>query len=55
MQGSFRCPSPEAVNGLDVLLLDDVCTTGSTLEACSVALREAGAASVTGVALAREA
>ena len=55
VQGSFRCPSPEAVNGLDVLLLDDVCTTGSTLEACSVALREAGAASVTGVALAREA
>ena len=55
VQGSFHCPRPEMVKGLDVLLVDDVCTTGATLEACAVALKDAGAASVTGVTLAREA
>ena len=38
-----------------VLVIDDVCTTGSTLEACSMALKQAGAASVWGLTLAREA
>ena len=39
--------------GRRVLVIDDVCTTGSTLEACSVALKAAGAASVWGFTLAR--
>ena len=55
VQGSFYSPRPEMVTGLDVLLVDDVCTTGATLEACSVALKDAGAESVTGVTFAREA
>jgi ComF family protein len=53
--GSFRCLNPLSVKGVEVVLVDDVCTTGATLEACAVALKEAGAASVWGVALAREA
>jgi ComF family protein len=56
--GAFSYQVPrrgEGVRGLRVLLVDDVCTTGATLEACSVALKAAGAASVWGFTLARAA
>ena len=52
VKGSFQCVG-DAV-GQAVLLLDDVVTTGSTMSACSTALKEAGAVSVWGMALARE-
>jgi ComF family protein len=41
------------VCGMHVLLIDDVCTTGATMDACSVALKQRGAKSVWGLALAR--
>ena len=34
-----------------VILLDDVCTTGSTLESCSISLKEAGIKTIIGVTL----
>jgi ComF family protein len=40
------------VEGRHILLVDDVCTTGATLDACTIALREAGAARVWGFTLA---
>ncbi len=41
------------IAGARVLLIDDVCTTGATMNACAIALKREGAASVWGLALAR--
>jgi len=55
LAGVFVAPRRGArpLRGRDVLLVDDVVTTGATLEACAEALRKAGARSVIGFALAR--
>jgi ComF family protein len=44
---------PELVEGRHIILVDDVCTTGATLNACAEALLSAGAKAVSGVTLAR--
>ena len=52
-QRAFQVPDPARVAGKTVLLLDDVMTTGATVEACARALKRAGAASVHVLVLAR--
>lgn len=55
VQGAFavRSGREESVAGRKVLLIDDVMTTGATIEACAEALFEAGAAGVDALTLAR--
>jgi ComF family protein len=50
---AFRVEYPEPVRNKQVLLVDDVATTGSTVEVCSHALMEAGAGQVFVATLAR--
>lgn len=51
--GAFSCPEPALVAGKRILLLDDVYTTGSTMNESARALIEAGAESVFALAVAR--
>jgi ComF family protein len=53
VEGAFRVLRPRLVEGRRVLLVDDVFTTGATASACAAALREAGAAEVFVLTLAR--
>lgn len=46
VQGAFVCLSPAEVAGRQIILVDDVFTTGSTCTAAAMALLRAGAASV---------
>jgi len=51
--GAFACRDYR-LRDKQVLLIDDVSTSGATLDACAAALKAAGATSVWGLVMARE-
>lgn len=52
--GAFTIRHPEKIRGRRLLLIDDVCTTGATLEACALVLKEGGARAVDVLTVARD-
>lgn len=53
VKGAFAVPRPELVKGKNILLIDDVFTTGSTVRECAQVLRRAGARRVDVLTVAR--
>ena len=53
VSGAFKVRFPRLIDGEEILLVDDVFTTGATVGACEAALVEAGAKSVSILTLAR--
>ncbi len=50
----FELKNPEQVRNKTIFLIDDVFTTGATMEECASVLKQAGANQVLGIAVARE-
>ena len=46
LQGAFRVLDPKAIRGREILLIDDIMTTGATARECAKVLKRAGAAKV---------
>ena len=55
VKGAFRVNRPGRIAGTRILLLDDVMTTGSTMDECAKELKKAGAESVVAATIARTA
>jgi len=53
LRRAFRARRPARLGSLCLLLVDDVATTGATLDAAAAELKRAGAAAVTAIAAAR--
>mgnify|MGYP005847147201 CR=1 FL=1 len=51
IRGAFTVINPERLTGKNILLIDDVFTTGATMNECARILKESGVLSVTGFTL----
>jgi len=54
LKNAFFLKNPKEIQGKKVFLVDDVYTTGATMEECANVLRTQGAQQVWGIAIARE-
>jgi predicted amidophosphoribosyltransferase len=52
-QAFFLIHNPPALEGKNVLLIDDICTTGATLEECAKTLKPLKPKEIWGLVLAR--
>lgn len=52
MKGAFYVKKPEVIKGKSILLVDDVVTSGATLEECAYTLKRAGAERVYAITIA---
>jgi len=52
IKDAFRITRPELIAGKQILLVDDIFTSGLTMDECAKVLRESGASDVRGMALA---
>jgi ComF family protein len=53
LRGAFVVPNPRKIKGKNILLIDDIFTTGSTLHECAKILQQAGARHIEAFTLAR--
>ena len=51
--GTFECKNPELIKNKNVLLVDDISTTGATLEECAKVLKQNGARYISALVVAR--
>jgi len=54
LKGVFLIKNEEIIKNKEILLIDDIYTTGTTMEECAKVLLKAGAKQVTGAVVARE-
>ena len=54
LEGAFYCPVPSKVSGRRILLIDDVLTTGATVEVAAKVLESAGAKEVSAALFAQK-
>lgn len=54
IQGAFAVKNAQPIAGKRIFLVDDIFTTGATMEECAKVLKEAGGREVWGIAVARE-
>ncbi|MCE5286522.1 MAG: ComF family protein [Pelosinus sp.] len=52
IKGAFKVTRPEKIAGKRILLVDDIFTSGTTMDECAKVLKKAGAAEVVGLVLA---
>jgi competence protein ComFC len=54
VKGAFLCQHPTLIKNRKIFLVDDVFTTGATMEECARVLKNSGAKEVWGITVARE-